>query len=78
MACHISAAILGTVYGHISVGYTAGIFCYKTRRYLDVPVDSNAWQIECGFVQGMVTASPTLLTYHEKVKKGPLLHSIVK
>jgi len=50
----------------------------KHGRYLDVPVDSNVWQIECGFIQGMVTASPTLLTYHEKVKKGPLLHSIVK
>jgi len=77
-ACHISAAILGTVYGHISAGYTAGTFCYKTCRYLDVPVDSNTWQIERGFVQGMVTALPTLLTYREKVMKGPLLHSIVK
>ena len=74
----ISAKILGTVYDHISAGYTAGTFCYKTRRYLDVPVDSNAWQIARGFVQGMVTVSPTLVTYHEKVMKGPLLHSIAK
>jgi len=66
------------VYGHISVGYTVGTFCYKTRGYLDVPVDSNAWQIERGFVQVMVTVSPTLLTYHEKVMKGPLLHSVAK
>ena len=78
MACHISAAILGMVYGHIAAGYTAGTFCYKTHHYLDVPVDSNAWQIERGFNQGMVTASPTLLTYREKVMKGPLLHSIAK
>jgi len=42
----ISAVILGMVNGHISAGYTAGTFCYKTRRYLDVPVDSSAWQIE--------------------------------
>ena len=70
--------ILGTVYGHISVGYTAGTFCYKTLRYLDAPVDSNAWQIERGFVQGMVTALPTLLMHREKVMKGPLLHSIAK
>jgi len=73
-----NSAILGTVYGHISAGYTAGTFCYKTRHYLDVPVDSNAWQIERGFVQGMVTASLTLLTYREKVMTGPLLHSIAK
>jgi len=66
------------VYGHISAGYTAETFCYKTRRYLDVPIDSDDWQIEQGFVQGMVTASPTLLTYHEKVMKGPLLNSIAK
>jgi len=45
MLYSISAAILGTVYGHISVGYTAGTFCYKTHRYLGVPVDSNAWQL---------------------------------
>ena len=50
----------------------------KTRRYLDVPADSNAWQIERGFVQEMVTASPTLLTHRKKVMKGPLLHSIAK
>jgi len=74
----MSAAILGTVYGHISAGYTSGTFCYKTRCYLDVPVDSTAWQIERGFVQGMVTALPILLTYREKVMKGPLLHSIAK
>jgi len=74
----ISAAILFTIYGHISVGYTAGTFCYKTRCYLDVPVESNAWQFERGFIQGMVTSSPTLLTYREKVMKGPLLHSIAK
>ena len=55
---------------HISVGYTAGTFCYKTCCYLDVPVDSSAWQIEQGFIQGMVTAWPTLLTYREKVMKG--------
>jgi len=66
------------VYGHISAGYIAGTFCYKTRRYLDVPVDSNAWQIDRGFVQGMMTASPTLLTYRETIMKGPLLHSIAK
>jgi len=65
-------------YGHISAGYTAGTFCYKTLHYVDVLVDSNTWQIEQGFVQGMVTASPTLLTYREKVMKGPLLHSIAK
>ena len=47
--------------------------CYKTRRYLDVPADSNAWQSEPGFVQGMLTASPTLLTCREKAMKGPLL-----
>ena len=63
---------------YISAGYTAGKFCYKTRRYLDVPVDSNTWQSERGFVQGMLTASPTLLTYREKAMKGPLLHSIAK
>jgi len=78
MPYSISAAILGTVYGHISVGYTAGTFCYKTHRYLDVPVDSNAWQIERDFIQGIVTASPTLLTCREKVMKGPLLRSIAK
>jgi len=78
MACLISAVILGMVYGHISAGYTAGTFCYKTCRYLDIPVDSNAWRIERGLVQGMVTVSPTLLTYREKVMKGPLLHSIAK
>ena len=66
------------VYGHISAGYTAGTCCYKTRRYLDVPVVSNSWQIERGFIQGMVTALPTLLMYSEKVMKDPLLHSIVK
>ena len=48
------------------------------RRYLDVPVDSNAWQSERGFVQGMLTASPILLTYREKAVNGPLLHSIAK
>jgi len=69
---------LGTAYGYILAGYTAGTFCYKTRRYLDVPVDSNAWQIERGFVQGMVTALLTLLTYRVKAMKGPLLHSIAK
>ena len=74
----ISAVILGMVYDRISMGYIAGTFCYKTRRYLDVPADSNAWQIERGFVQGMVTASPTLLTYRDKVMKGPHLHSIAK
>ena len=63
----ISAVILGTVYGHISAGYTAGTFCYKTHRYLDVPVDNNTWQIERGFIQGMVTASLTLLTYVSSV-----------
>jgi len=71
--------ILGTVYGHVSAGYTAGTFCYKTHRYLgylDIPVD--VWQIEQGFIQGMVTASPTLLTYHEKVMKDPLLNSAAK
>ena len=57
---------------------TAGTCCYKARCYLDVPVDSTAWQIEQGFVQGMVTAFPTLLMYREKVMKSPLLHSIVK
>jgi hypothetical protein len=31
---------------HISAGYTEGKFCYKTRCYLDVPVDSNALQSE--------------------------------
>ena len=76
--CHISTVILGMVYGHISAGYTAGTSCYKTCCYLDVPVDSNAWQIERGFVQGMVTASPTLLMYRKKVMQGLLLHSIVK
>jgi hypothetical protein len=45
------------------------------RRYLDVPVDSNAWQSEESFVQGMLTASPTLLKYREKAMKGPLLHT---
>ena len=70
--------MLGTVYDHISAGYTAATFCNKTPRYLDSPADSNAWQIERGFVQGMVTASPTLLTYREKAMKGPLLHSIAK
>ena len=76
--CHISAAILGKVYGHISAEYTAVTLYYKTHCYLDVPVDSNAWQIERGFAQGMVTVSPTLLTYCERAMKGPLLHSIAK
>jgi hypothetical protein len=31
---------------YISAGYTAGKFCYKTCRYLDVPVDSSTWQSE--------------------------------
>jgi hypothetical protein len=75
MACHISVAILGHGF---SAGYTAGKFCYKTHRYLDFPVDSNAWQSEQGFVQGTVTASPTLPTYHEKAMKGLMLHSRAK